>query len=180
MPRIAIFVFRDVLLRKPYTGHFSTNIGGIAAVKIKHCGQVGITGVADIRFHKSFAKFRIAVEIDVHSQESDIFGDIAAAEMFVKFNAVENRYFIVNADVIQMQITVTVPDPVIRYPFFKKAFVVDQKLFRVAFDEEILMFGKGDMNIICRFRKIFIVVAADIFDAAHFIDVTPRLGLPVK
>jgi len=59
------------------------------------------------------------VEIQVHSQESDLAGNIDISESIIEFDTVEDTQPIDEADMRRVQISMAVPYPALFNPFSK-------------------------------------------------------------
>ena len=129
---------------------------------------------------KALRPVAVAVVVEVHREEGDLGGDVAETEPLVEFDAVEDGDPVLDADVLQMEVAVAVPDPMFGDAPPEKGFLPFQKIPVVGADEFVAAAGDRDPDVGCRLSEVLLVVQADRLHAAEGVDPPSRLGPAVE
>jgi hypothetical protein len=126
--------------------------------------------VADVRLDEVLRPVRVTVVIEVHREEGDLGRNVAETEPLVEFDAVEDRDTVVYADVLEMEVAVAIPDPVLRDSPPEQGFLPLQKIPVVGLDEGEAAAGDRDIDVRNGLGEVLLVVQADRPNAAQGVD----------
>ena len=69
-----------------------------------------------IGINEPFCIVAIAIEVEIHGQKGHFSSHIPIAEAFVEFDAVKDGDFLIDDDMLQMEVTMTIANPVVGNP----------------------------------------------------------------
>lgn len=91
-----------------------------ALTKREEDGDFGIRGIHYIGADKGLAIIQISIVIQIHREEGHLGSDAFVVEPFVELDTVEYDHVIGKADVIELEVPVAVPYPVVSHPLSQK------------------------------------------------------------
>ncbi len=181
--RVAVAAFLDVVEARILGregGHLGPYIGPVCLVEHDEVAEIVVTRYLNEPVHEVFREIGSLAGVEVHGEEGDVGSDVATGQAVVELDAVEHHRRIAEEDVVEVEVTVALPDPPIHDAALQQVLALDVEPVRPVSDllEAVARDELPDVTL--GLHEVLVGVELDRFDRAELVDVRAASGLLVE